>query len=72
VYHIKFTDRWIGSNNTTLEIKVANGTLHVTTCKRAEWELSIGEFTKLVFTGVGWDALATLFPKRHCVCFDRY
>jgi GNAT superfamily N-acetyltransferase len=72
VYQIRFTDQWIESNNTTLQINVANGTLQVSPCKQADFVLSIGEFTKLVFTGDGLDALATLFPKRHCVCFDRY
>lgn len=70
--HIQIVDDWIEANNVTLSLAASQGKMRVSESKKAEVFLSIAEFTRLVMTGEGPEALQPFFPKRICHCFDRY
>ncbi|NLZ61374.1 MAG: GNAT family N-acetyltransferase [Acholeplasmataceae bacterium] len=69
---VRFIDTLISENNLTLNLECHDGSLTITPCEEYDVSISIDSLSRTVFTKEKEGALASLFPERKFICFDRY
>jgi len=70
--YIKFIDDRIQENNCTLRIIADFGMIKFEDSIKYDLEITMTEFTNLVFNGKGPKELSCFFPQHPMICYDRF